>query len=176
MIHGVRYPAAAQASLAAAGIRYGGYLPNVEVPAAFARARLTVHVPRRPYAAALPGIPTIRVFEALAAGIPLVSAPWDDAEGLFDPGLDFRVARDGAAMTRHLDELLNDPVAAAEQAARGRATVLRRHTCTHRVAELLAIAAELGVDPPAPSPLFATEPAPTAVLVMAAAPGASVSA
>jgi spore maturation protein CgeB len=44
---------------------------------------------------ALPGIPTIRVFEALACGIPLVSAPWDDAEGLFRPGEDFLVARDG---------------------------------------------------------------------------------
>ena len=35
---------------------------------------------------ALPGIPTIRVFEALACGIPLVSAPWQDEEGLFRPG------------------------------------------------------------------------------------------
>ena len=39
----------------------------------FARYRVTVHVPRRPYVAALPGIPTIRPFEALACGIPLVS-------------------------------------------------------------------------------------------------------
>ena len=44
---------------------------------------MTVHVPRRPYVDALPGIPTIRVFEALACGIPLVSAPWRDEEGLF---------------------------------------------------------------------------------------------
>ena len=47
---------------------------------------MTVHVPRRPYVEALPGIPTIRVFEALACGIPLVSAPWADSEGLFPPG------------------------------------------------------------------------------------------
>jgi spore maturation protein CgeB len=40
----------------------------------------------------LPGIPTIRVFEALACGIPLVSAPWDDSEHLFRPGEDFLVA------------------------------------------------------------------------------------
>ena len=37
----------------------------------------------------LPGIPTIRPFEALACGIPLVSAPWHDAEHLFRDGLDF---------------------------------------------------------------------------------------
>ena len=83
----------ASRQLAAAGIAYGGWLPNARVPQAFARHRVTVHVPRRPYVAALPGIPTIRVFEALACGIPLVSAPWDDTEGLFRPGTDYLVAR-----------------------------------------------------------------------------------
>ena len=88
-IHGVRYPGAALRRLAQAGIHYSGWLPNYEVPDAFARFRLTLHIPRRPYVEALPGIPTIRVFEALACGIPLVSAPWEDAEHLFSPGQDF---------------------------------------------------------------------------------------
>ena len=78
-MHGVRYPADARASACGcAGISYGGWIANADVPQAFARHRVTVHVPRRPYVAALPGIPTIRMFEALACGIPLVSAPWDD--------------------------------------------------------------------------------------------------
>ncbi len=94
-VHGVRYPPEARAALAAAGIDYAGYLPNFRTPQAFAAARMTVHVPRRPYATALPGIPTIRVFEALACGIPLVCAPWRDTEHLFSPGDDFLVARDG---------------------------------------------------------------------------------
>jgi spore maturation protein CgeB len=95
----------------------------------------------------LPGIPTIRVFEALACGIPLVSAPWHDAEGLFSPGEDFLVARDGDEMRRHLEALLADPDRAAALAERGRRTVLARHTCAHRVDELLAIAGgELGLD------------------------------
>ena len=55
--------------------------PMPTCPQAFARHRMTVHVPRRPYVEALPGIPTIRVFEALACGIPLVCAPWHDDEG-----------------------------------------------------------------------------------------------
>jgi spore maturation protein CgeB len=83
------------------------------------------------------------VFEALACGIPLVSAPWDDAEGLFTPGEDFLVARDGAEMRGHLRALLDDPDAARRMAERGRATVLARHTCAHRVDELLAIHDEL---------------------------------
>jgi spore maturation protein CgeB len=80
-VHGVRYPAHALARLQAAGLRYAGWLPNHEAPRVFAGHRVTVHVPRRPYVEALPGIPTIRVFEALACGIALVSAPWRDAEG-----------------------------------------------------------------------------------------------
>ena len=39
-----------------------------------------------------PASPPSASFEALACGIPLVSAPWDDAEGLFPPGRDFLVA------------------------------------------------------------------------------------
>src|SRR5919204_5738864 len=88
-VYGVRYPEKAIRALERAGLRYRGWLPNHRVPEAFARHRVTVHVPRRPYVEALPGIPTIRPFEALACGIPLLSAPWDDAEGLFSAGDDY---------------------------------------------------------------------------------------
>jgi spore maturation protein CgeB len=148
-VHGVRYPDSGHKALAGAGIEYGGWLPNYEVPRTFARFRVTVHVPRRPYVEALPGIPTIRPFEALACGIPLVSAPWDDAEELFHPGKDYLVARDGAAMKRHLRDLLNDAAMAREIALAGRRTILDRHTCAHRVDELLAIARELRTTPAA---------------------------
>lgn len=96
-------------------------------------------MPRRPYVKALRGIPTIRPFEALACGIPLISAPWDDTEGLFTPGLDYLVARDGEEMKQSIRLLLEDPAMAAEQAARGLRTILARHTCGHRVKELLSI-------------------------------------
>jgi spore maturation protein CgeB len=142
-IHGVRYPHEALASLAAAGIGYAGWLANYRVPEVFARYAVTVHVPRRPYVRALPGIPTIRVFEALACGIPLVSAPWMDCEGLFEPGADFRVAHSGAEMKRHLRDILHDKALAAELAQQGRRTILARHSCAHRVDELLDIYAEL---------------------------------
>jgi spore maturation protein CgeB len=144
-VYGVRYPEEARRLLADAGVEYQGWLPNYEAPIAFARARLTVHVPRRPYVRALPGIPTIRVFEALACGIPLVSAPWDDVEHLFTPGLDFLVARNGAEMRGHMRDLLNDPGRARALASHGRRTILARHTCAHRVDELLAVAREIGV-------------------------------
>jgi spore maturation protein CgeB len=144
--YGVRYPADAVAALAAAGISYGGWRPSHRVPATFAAFGATVHVPRRPYVESLPGIPTIRPFEALAAGIPLVCAPWDDAEGLFTPGKDYLVARTGADMARHLDDVLHDPVLAAGLREHGLRTIAERHTCGHRVDELLTICAGLGID------------------------------
>jgi spore maturation protein CgeB len=143
-VYGVRYPSEARAALAEAGIQYGGWLPNFEVTATFARCRLTVHIPRRPYVEALPGIPTIRMFEALACGIPLVSAPWRDDEGLFSPGRDYLVARDGAEMRRQIEALLADERMATRLSAHGRRTIADRHTCAHRVEQLLGILSGLG--------------------------------
>jgi spore maturation protein CgeB len=144
-IHGVRYPLRARMSIRLAGLRYRGWLPNHLAPDAFARHRLTVHVPRRPYVEKLPGIPTIRPFEAMACGIPLVCSPWDDAEGLFRPGEDYLVARDGAEMTAHLRAILSDAELARSLARNGRETIEARHTCAHRVDELMAVAAQLGL-------------------------------
>jgi spore maturation protein CgeB len=138
-VYGVRYPAHARRDLRAASIRFGGWLANFRVPDVFARHRVTVHVPRRPYTRALPGIPTIRPFEALACGIPLVSAPWDDVEGLFTAGEDYLVAADGAAMARTLGSVLADVDLARSLAEKGRTTIESRHTCAHRVDQLLAI-------------------------------------
>jgi spore maturation protein CgeB len=144
-VYGVRYPEVALRALADAGIEYGGWLPNYRVPEVYARYRMTLHVPRRPYVQALPGIPTIRVFEALACGIPLVSTPWHDSEGLFQPGRDFLVARNGAEMRRHLAHLLKDEAYAQVLARHGQATIRTRHTCAHRVDDLLAICRRLGI-------------------------------
>src|SRR5205823_6241989 len=77
-VYGVRYSQEAKALLAEAGIRYHGWIPNYRVPETFCRHRAAIHIPRRPYTQALPGIPTIRVFEALACGVPLVCSKWED--------------------------------------------------------------------------------------------------
>jgi spore maturation protein CgeB len=141
-LHGVRYPQVAQDALARAGIEYRGWLPNFEVPELFAQAKVTVHIPRRFYTETLAGIPTIRMFEALACGIPLISAPWDDCEDLFRAG-DYLTARNGAQMREHLRMLIEDPKARSQLARSGLETILSRHTCAHRVDELLAICDEI---------------------------------
>jgi spore maturation protein CgeB len=138
-VYGVRYPEEAKSALAEAGIEYGGWLPNFEVAEVFSKFRLTVHVPRRPYVEALPGIPTIRPFEAMACGIPLISSPWDDSEGLFTSGKDFLMAQTGQQMTRQMKNLLTNDELAQNVADNGFKTITARHTCAHRVDQLLKI-------------------------------------
>lgn len=141
-LYGVRYPAHGLEALAQAGVQYGGYLPNLSAPSIYASAGLTVHIPRRQYSSAMPGIPTIRVFEALACGIPLISAPWQDSEHLFRQG-DFQYVTDGEQMKDAMEQLLSNPAEAEDQAARGLETILSRHTCNHRAQELTQICQEL---------------------------------
>jgi spore maturation protein CgeB len=135
-VYGVRYPEHAVQALRDAGITYGGWLPNHEAPNVFARHRVTVHVPRRPYVQHLPGIPTIRPFEAMACGIPLVCAPWNDAEGLFNGDRDYVTARDGEEMKAAIRRVLDRPDEALARAEHALQTVLERHCCSHRVDQL----------------------------------------
>jgi spore maturation protein CgeB len=142
-VYGVRYPDEAKRTLARYGARYHGWIANAEAPQAFASHLATVHVPRRFYTQVLPGIPTIRVFEALACGIPLVSAPWDDCEHLFRVGEDFVMVEDGAQMTRGLRDLSGDSALRESLVSSGLETIRARHTCGHRADELLGIVEQL---------------------------------
>jgi spore maturation protein CgeB len=147
-IYGVRYPELARERLKENGIAYAGWLPNHRAPEAFARARFTVQVPRRPYVEALPGIPTIRVFEALSCGIPLISAPWDDVEGLFPKG-SYLPVKDGDEMRAAMSLLMNDEDYAEDMVRTGLRAIRTHHTCGHRVEELMAIIDRLRLAPPA---------------------------
>lgn len=143
IVHGVRYPEEARQALSQSGVQYAGYLPNLRAPLVYAASGATLHIPRGPYRNGLGGIPTIRVFEALACGAALICSPWDDSENLFEPGRHFLVARDGREMAALIDEVLHSPRLREEIAQHGRETVLRRHTCAHRAAELEEICREL---------------------------------
>ncbi len=142
-LHGVRWPDSAVIAAREAGADYRGWLPNYRVPEVFAAHRVTLHVPRGPYARQLKGIPTIRPFEALACGIPLICSPWEDSEGLFRVGEDYLIAPDGEVMTALLRAVLHERGLAQAMARSGRERILARHTCAHRVDELLAILATL---------------------------------
>jgi spore maturation protein CgeB len=142
-IYGVRYPRHALDALESCGIEYAGWLPNYRVPDAFAQFGLTVHVPRRPYVESLPGIPTIRPFEALACGIPLICSPWDDTEHLFRAGTDYLVARNGFEMIQMMRAVLDDSALRESLVRNGLERIRSRHTCAHRVDELMEIYREI---------------------------------
>jgi spore maturation protein CgeB len=142
-VYGVRYPREAKQTLAKHGAHYHGWIANAAAPDAFAQHLATVHVPRRFYTQMLPGIPTIRVFEALACGIPLVSAPWSDSEALFRVGEDFLMVSDGEQMTRALKVLKRDQELRGSLVASGLETIRKRHTCAHRAEGLMKIYAAL---------------------------------
>jgi len=143
LVHGVRYPHEARQTLREAGIEYAGYLPNLCAPEAYACSRVALHVPPRQYANGLSGVPTIRVFEVLACGIPLVCSPWTDTEELFRSGQDYLLARDGAEMRALLSELLESEGLCRQIASSGLETIRRHHTCRHRAEQLMEIFGEI---------------------------------
>lgn len=138
-LFGVRYPPEVLAAIRQAGIGFGGWLPNYLAPEAYAISNTTVHIPRKEYLEALRGTPTIRVFEALACGVPLVSAGWRDDSGLFQEGVDFLAVDTPSQMVEALRWLAADPEAGRAIGCRGLKTVLERHTCFHRARELVKI-------------------------------------
>jgi spore maturation protein CgeB len=161
-IYGTRYPAWARLALERAGADYRGYLPDHAVPWALVRARVTIALPRRGRALNAEGdvataetaaaavavavaAPPTRPFAALACGVPVVSAAPEDPEGLFEPGRDVLPARTGREMAAGIAALLKDAAKARALATQGRATVLGRHTCAHRIAALLEILRALDV-------------------------------
>jgi spore maturation protein CgeB len=158
-VYGVRYPQTALETIAAAGLEYGGWLPAHRAPEEFARARVTIHVPRGPYARSLPGIPTIRMFEAMACGIPIVSSPWDDVEGIFPAGTYLR-AESSAGMTNALKLLLKDTDYAAEMNNAALRSVTNHHTCRHRAHELMHIADNIRTSRHSPVRPLVEEPVP----------------
>lgn len=141
--YGVRYPVKAIKMLKKARIRYMGWVPNYLVPEVFSKYRVTVHVPRRPYVKNLPGIPTIRPFEAMACKIPLICSPWEDREKLFTRGRDYLVAYDGDEMVKQLRKILNDKDFADRLAGHALETIRSHHTCDHRAEQLMGIVNEI---------------------------------
>lgn len=135
-VFGVRYPPSACGTLAAHHAHYRGYLPNADVPTSFAHYRGTVHVHRSYYVKHLPGIPTIRVFEALACGIPLLSAPWEDSENLFGSH-SMLIAHSSIEMERYMQSIQHDDDLWNELVSNGLRLIESRHSCAIRVTELI---------------------------------------
>lgn len=138
-VYGAGYTEDTRRALAAAGIEYRGWIPNERVPEVFSRYAVTVFMPRTPYVRSLQGVATTPLFEAMACGIPVVSAGWRDTAGLFASPSPFLVAESSTDMASQLDAVLTRPSLRSELARRGLREIQARHTCSHRVDELLGI-------------------------------------
>jgi spore maturation protein CgeB len=80
------------------------------------------------------GRPSVRLFEAAACGVPVVSDWWEGLDSFFDPGSEILVARSAAEVVQHLGSV--DEERRAQIGAAARARVLAEHTAEHRVDEL----------------------------------------
>jgi spore maturation protein CgeB len=80
--------------------------------------------------------PSVRLFEAAACGVPIISDAWSGLEAFFVPGEEILVAASPADVVRALTGLPDDERLAL--GARARAAVLARHTAAHRAEELEA--------------------------------------
>jgi spore maturation protein CgeB len=104
-------------------------LPPAEHPAFYSAQRFTLNVTRADMVAA-GWSPSVRLFEAAACGVPVVSDWWDGLDAFFEPGHEILVAANVDDVLRHLRE------GDRGVGGRARARVLAAHTAQHRAAEL----------------------------------------
>ncbi|MGD9617851.1 MAG: glycosyltransferase [Alphaproteobacteria bacterium] len=97
--------------------------------------------------------PSVRLFEAAACGVPIISDWWPGLTTIFEPGREILTARDGDEVLRFLRETPEPERARIADAARAR--VLRQHTAEHRAAELETHVAEVAETAPRPGPVLA---------------------
>jgi spore maturation protein CgeB len=82
--------------------------------------------------------PSVRLFEAAACGVPIISDWWDGVDTFFTPGEEILIAHCADDVLRYLRDM-NDSARNAI-AERAREKVLSIHTAAHRAAELEAYA------------------------------------
>lgn len=88
--------------------------------------------------------PSVRLFEAAACAVPIVSDPWPGLDEFFEPGYEILVAENTEAIMRICSDFSDS--AARRLGARARERVLAKHTAAHRAAELIAFLREAGVE------------------------------
>jgi spore maturation protein CgeB len=84
--------------------------------------------------------PSVRLFEAAACGVPIISDDWDGLGDLFAIDSEILIARSTNDVLRYLRDVDEDERRA--MGLRARARVLRDHTAAHRAKELESYVAE----------------------------------
>jgi spore maturation protein CgeB len=110
-----------------------------EHPRFYSAQRFTLNVTRAEMVKA-GWSPSVRLFEAAACGVPVVSDWWDGLDTFFEPEREILIARDTEDVVRILATVDEDERRAV--GARARERVLREHTARRRAAELEQLVAE----------------------------------
>lgn len=116
------------------------HLPPGEHRSFYCRQRFTLNVTRADMIAAGHS-PSVRLFEAAACGVPIISDTWVGIETLFVPGREILLARSSEDTLRFLNTIGREEAARIGDRARKR--VLADHTAEHRALELEGHVAEL---------------------------------
>jgi spore maturation protein CgeB len=85
--------------------------------------------------------PSVRLFEAAACKVPVISDYWEGLDRFFREGREILIARSAADTIRYLKELTEKERRVIAENARGR--VLSEHTGEHRAGELEEYVLEL---------------------------------
>ena len=109
------------------------HLPPADHPAFYAAQRFTVNVTRADMVAA-GWSPSVRLFEAAACAVPVISDAWAGLETFFVPGEEIVVAQSPADVLRTLSDTPERERRAIGERARAR--VLAGHTAEDRAAQL----------------------------------------
>ncbi len=109
------------------------HLPPARHPAFYGAQRFTLNVTRADMVAS-GWSPSVRLFEAAACGVPVISDWWEGLDRFFRPGEEILLAGDADDVLRHLSDVSEERRTAIGAAARRR--VLNEQTGAHRAAEL----------------------------------------
>ncbi|HEY0411648.1 MAG TPA: glycosyltransferase [Allosphingosinicella sp.] len=109
------------------------HLPPLEHARFYAASRFTLNITRADMVAA-GWSPSVRLFEAAACAVPVISDRWDGISELFAPGREILLAAGAGQVIEMLERCSPARAAAIGRAARER--VLDGHTAAHRAAEL----------------------------------------
>ena len=116
------------------------HLPPAEHRRFFAAQRYTLNLTRSAMVRAGYS-PSVRLFEAAACGVPIISDYWDGLDTFFAPETEILIARTADEVRAYLSDLPEEARQAIGERARRR--VLNEHTAAHRAAELEHHVAEL---------------------------------
>ena len=109
------------------------HCPPADHAAFYSASRFTLNVTRADMIAA-GWSPSVRLFEAGAVGVPVISDRWDGIDDVLEPGREIILADETEAVVAALTGMDEFEAQAMGQAARAR--ILSAHTAEHRAAQL----------------------------------------